>query len=158
MEISRKTDYALRMLSALVQNGEGSPVVSVREVAEENRIPYSFARSIQHDLAQAGIVESLRGARGGMRLAVDPKKVTLRELVEAVQGPIIISGCDFSGEDGGVCPFLPQCQFNPVWCNAERMLRDYFSSVSLYDVVVDNKMPSVSSDFTLVDSKRSARA
>ena len=158
MEISRKTDYALRMLSALVEVEGTDNVVSVREVAEENDIPYSFARSIQHDLAQAGIVESLRGARGGMKLSVDPKKVSLRELVEAVQGPIIISGCDFNGENGGICPFLPQCHFNPVWCNAERMLRDYFSSVSLYDVVVKHKMPTISGDFALIDNGRGSLA
>ena len=71
MEISRKTDYALRMLAALVSDPDG--IISVRTAAKENSIPYSFARSIQHDLALAGIVENSRGAAGGMRLAVDPR-------------------------------------------------------------------------------------
>ena len=56
MEIARKTDYALRMLATLAADPAG--VVSVREVARANGVPYSFARSIQHDLALAGIVES----------------------------------------------------------------------------------------------------
>ena len=83
MEISRKPAYALRMLAELVRSPDC--VVSVRTAAEENGVPYSFARSIQHDLALAGIVESLRGARGGMKLAVDPKKTTLLQLVEAMR-------------------------------------------------------------------------
>lgn len=153
MEISRKTDYALRMLAALVRDETG--VVSVRTVAEDNNIPYSFARSIQHDLARAGIVESLRGARGGMRLAVDPHKASLCTLIEAIQGPIIVAGCEYAGEEGGPCPFREECNFNPVWCNAEKMLRKYFKSVSLYDVVVNHQMPVLPGAFPLTDSKRS---
>ena len=62
MDISRKTDYALRMLSMLAE-GEDC-LLSVRTAAESVDVPYSFARSIQHGLVQAGIIESLRGVRG----------------------------------------------------------------------------------------------
>lgn len=156
MEISRKTDYALRMLAALVQNPEG--VVSVRTAAKDNDIPYSFARSIQHDLALAGIVESTRGAHGGMRLAVDPRTTSLLKLVEAVQGPVLIAACDYAGEDGGPCPRMAECHFNPVWCNAERVLRAYFDSVTLYQVVMEGKMPQMTGSFKLVGSKRKPKA
>lgn len=71
MDISRKTDYALRMLAMLAEDPEC--LLSVRTAAEEVNVPYSFARSIQHGLVQAGIVESLRGAHGGMRLKVSPE-------------------------------------------------------------------------------------
>lgn len=148
MEISRKTDYALRMLAELVRN-DGT-IVSVRSAAEHNKVPYSFARSIQHDLAQAGIVDSVRGAHGGMKLSVDPKKATLLELVEAIQGPIFLASCDYAGEDGGPCPFKSECHFNPVWCNADYILRKYFSSVTLYEVVVDHKLPRMVGSFEKV--------
>ncbi|MCI1645473.1 MAG: Rrf2 family transcriptional regulator [Olsenella sp.] len=156
MEISRKTDYALRMLAALVQNPDG--VVSVRTAAKDNGVPYSFARSIQHDLALAGIVESTRGAHGGMRLAVDPRTTSLRKLVEAVQGPILIAACDYAGDDGGPCPRMAECHFNPVWCNAERMLCAYFDSVTLYQVVIEGKMPQMTGSFKLVGNKRKSKA
>ena len=58
MDISRKTDYALRMLAMLAEDPER--LLSVRTAAEEVNVPYSFARSIQHGLVQAGIVESLQ--------------------------------------------------------------------------------------------------
>lgn len=152
MEISRKTDYALRMIASLVRRPDG--VVSVRVAAKENAVPYSFARSIQHDLTTANIVESLRGARGGMRLAVDPTTTTILDLIEAIQGPLFIATCDYAGAEEGPCPFLAECHFNPVWCNAERMLKDYFSSVTLSDVVVEGKMPRYDGEFTLVDAGR----
>ena len=81
MDISRKTDYALRMLAMLAEEPER--LLSVRTAAEEVNVPYSFARSIQHGLVQAGIVESLRGVHGGMRLKVSPDDVTIRQVVEA---------------------------------------------------------------------------
>lgn len=149
MEISRKTDYALRMLAALVCDPSG--VLSVRTAAKENGVPYSFARSIQHDLAVAGIVENARGASGGMRLAVDPHDVTLLQLVEAVQGPIVVSGCFGADGTDGPCQRLGGCHFSPVWCNAERMLRKFFSSVTLYQAVVERTTPVFDGTFTLVD-------
>lgn len=91
MGISRKTDYALRMLAMLAEDPEC--LLSVRTAAEEVNVPYSFARSIQHGLVQAGIVESLRGVHGGMRLKVSPDDVTIRQVVEAVQGPMVMNDC-----------------------------------------------------------------
>lgn len=143
MEISRKTDYALRMLAELVR--EPDAVISVRAAAERNDVPYSFARSVQHDLVKVGIVESLRGSRGGMRLAKDPRAMTLLEVVESVQGPVSIASCE-SGAAGSPCPRKSACNFNAVWCGANRILRAYLASVTLYDVVIDGKRPSLPED------------
>lgn len=141
MEITRKTDYALRMLAELVRHpGE---VLSVRIAAENNGVPYSFARSIQHDLVRAGLIESVRGSRGGMRLAVDAELTTLLQVIEAVQGEILVSGCDTAGDEGMPCPRMASCPFNPVFCGASVMLRDYFSSVTLADIVFGLKAPSL---------------
>lgn len=156
MDISRKTDYALRMLAALINNPEG--VLSVRTAARENGVPYSFARSIQHDLAVAGIVENSRGANGGMRLAVDPGETTLLDIVEAVQGPVAISCCSDSVGDGRPCPNRETCHFSPVWCNAERLLRSYFSRVTLLQLVGEGLSPVFRGTFELVgeDEARAA--
>ena len=153
MEVSRKTDYAMRMLAELVlADGE---VVSVRHAADRHNVPYSFARSIQHDLVSAGLIESVRGSHGGMRLAVDPRETSIRTVVEAVQGPIYIASCDVSGVDDGPCPFMPQCRFNPIWCEAERMLRDYFNAVTLYQAAVEGLFPTMSGGhhFDLIQAK-----
>lgn len=140
MEISRKTDYALRILSELVKNGKD--VLSVRLVAEKHQIPYSFARSIQHDLTRAGIISSSRGSHGGMSLSVNPETVTILDIVEAIQGPVRMAGCS-TAQDGEPCPFREECHFNPIWCEAERMLEMFFKSVTLQDVVMRGLHPRV---------------
>ena len=149
MDISRRTDYALRMLTELVEDPSG--IVSVRTAARENDVPYSFARSIQHDLGVAGIVENSRGANGGMRLAVDPRETTLLDVVEALQGSVEISCCADPSGDGSPCPNLPTCRFSPGWCNARRLLRGLFSSVTLHQLVVEGRSPVFEGEFRLVD-------
>lgn len=156
MDISRKTDYALRMLAALVRDPSG--VVSVRTAARENGVPYSFARSIQHDLAVAGIVENTRGANGGMRLSVDPRQATLLTLVEAVQGPVAISCCSNPTGDGEPCPKRQTCHFSPVWCNAELLLRAFFSSVTLHELVCEGRSPLFRGTFEVVGDEEARAA
>lgn len=130
MEISRRTDYAIRLVAALMQNN-GKPM-SVREAAEMQDVPYSFARGIQHDLVKSGVVASIRGARGGMVLAIDPEEYTLAELVETMQGPITISACL---SEKGWCPRDTSCVFHKVWGGASTMLREYLSSVTMKDIL-----------------------
>lgn len=138
MEISRKTDYALRMLAELVRNP--GQVVSVRAASKNGGVPYSFARSIQHDLTLGRLITSTRGAHGGMRLAVDPKKTTLLDVVEAMQGPVFLTVEPFEGyEDEGVEEGTED--FAEVWQGAQQLLVKYFSSVTLYDIVIDKLVP-----------------
>lgn len=143
MDISRKTDYALRMLTMLVE-GDGG-LLSVRVAAEKVDIPYSFARSIQHGLAHAGIIESLRGVHGGMKLKANPAEVTICDIVEAVQGPLVMNDC--TAEDG-VCSQLDTCCYHPIWAGAQALLRDYLSSITLDDVVHRKQAPCVDAKFT----------
>ena len=138
MEISRKTDYALRMLAELVRNP--GKVVSVRAASKNGGVPYSFARSIQHDLTLGRLITSTRGAHGGMRLAVDPKKTTLLDVVEAMQGPVFLTVTPFEGYDDE--PEMEDAEdFAEVWQGAQQLLVKYFSSVTLYDIVIDNLVP-----------------
>ncbi|MDO4437289.1 MAG: Rrf2 family transcriptional regulator [Coriobacteriaceae bacterium] len=147
MNISRKTDYALRMLSMLAEDESG--LLSVRTAAEAVDVPYSFARSIQHGLVQAGIIESLRGVRGGMRLKADPRDVTMRQIVEAVQGPLVMNDCT-GGECA--CARMDGCCYHPIWAGAQALLRDYLDSVTLHDVVTHSQFPAV--DLKFADRSR----
>ncbi len=145
MDISRKTDYALRMLTALVREPGG--VISVRTAADANGVPYSFARSIQRDLAEAGIVESLRGARGGMRLVSAPSRVTLLSIVEAMQGPLVLSACESCGPECSACLRMASCHLNPIWAGAQELLESYLGSVTLEDIVRGRARPVVDERF-----------
>ncbi len=142
MDISRKTDYALRMLSMLVKDESG--LLSVRNAAEQVGVPYSFARSIQHGLVQAGIVESLRGVHGGMRLKIDPASITIRQIVEAVQGPLVMNDCT---AEGATCERQANCCYHPIWVGTQELVYSYLDSVTLDDVVNGKNAPAVDPKF-----------
>lgn len=138
MEISKKLDYALRMLAEVAKVSEGE-VVSVREVAEANNIPYSFARTIQHEMVRSGLLRTTRGPHGGMMLAVNAKTTTLLDIVEAVDGPLVPS--EFVQKDADLG------SFDCIWAEFELLVRSYLGSVTLYQVVVEGLAPALRSGY-----------
>lgn len=126
MELTRRSDYACRIIRAAYDSKDA--YVSVSEVAERENIPYAFARSIQHDLVHAGLLKTVRGAKGGLSLACDPSTTTLLEVLEALQGPINMSPC---AADSAYCERCGECEFRGVWKKADSLVKDYFESITL---------------------------
>lgn len=129
MEVSRRADYAIRIVTALAATN-GQPR-SVRVVAEENDIPYAFARSIQHDLGSAGLIISRRGVNGGMVLTEKGQNLTLLELLESVQGTLSIAVC---AREDNWCPHEANCSFHRVWKSIDRIVRNFLDSVTVAQV------------------------
>ncbi len=129
MSITRRSDYACRIIRAAYRHGEG--YISITEVAEQEFIPYAFARGIQHDLVKAGMLKTTRGAKGGLALSCDPNTTTLFDVVQAVSGGMAIAEC--------TCPDFPcqhkkTCSYNAVWRAAESLLNNLFASITLTDL------------------------
>lgn len=130
MDVTRRCDYACRILRAAFQSGE--QYVSVSEISEKEDIPYAFARSIQHDLVKGGLIKTVRGARGGLVLNCDPHKVTLLDVLEAVQGPVSVALCSVDPE---YCEKQGGCAYDRVWQGADKLLNDYFAAFTLADIL-----------------------
>ena len=82
--ITRETDYAIRIVLYLAEEGPDSGPVSARHIAEEMDIPYRFLRLISLKLVQAGILNSRRGKNGGLMLAKPPSELSLLEVMRTV--------------------------------------------------------------------------
>lgn len=130
MDITRRTDYAIRIMLELAA-ADGGPI-SVRTLAENGDVPYAFARSIARDLVAAGLVESRRGVAGGLVLARDAEKVSLLDVVEATQGRVSCSVCT---NDPGWCKRMGGCNVHAVWAGADVLMREYLGSKSLGGLV-----------------------
>lgn len=130
MDITRRCDYALRILEAAYLRGD--QYVSVSDISEQEDIPYAFARSIQHDLVKGGLIKTVRGARGGLALDCDPAQITLLEVLEAVQGPVSVSLCAVDSE---YCKRRGGCSYNKLWMGADSLLNAYFDSITLKDLM-----------------------
>ncbi len=118
MQITRQADYAVRAVLYLARLGQEERAAT-SQVAQEQHIPPSFLAKIISQLSIAGLLHTSRGARGGVTLAREPKDITLLEVIEAIDGPIMLNEC--VGETG-TCTFDEECPLRPVWCEAQNDL------------------------------------
>jgi Rrf2 family iron-sulfur cluster assembly transcriptional regulator len=114
LKINRQTDYAVRVMLALAKRGQGVRLSS-REIQREMLIPPSLMVRIVAQLAQKGLVNTFPGREGGLMLPCPPSQITLKDVVEAFEGPILLSEClrQVRGEDD--CPFRSNCPVRSKW-------------------------------------------
>ena len=103
--ITRDTDYALRAL-LFIANHEDR-LVSVTELVNELKIPRPFLRKLLQDLNKNNILRSYKGFSGGFKLALDPDKIFLIDLMKIFQGEIVLNECIFKKKE---CPNKPTCR------------------------------------------------
>ncbi len=94
MKITQEADYALRMMCLLTkETAAGNIPVGAATLAEGVAVPTRFGLKILHKLSESELVKTSRGATGGYSLNVDPATVTVRRVIEAIDGPIEINRC-----------------------------------------------------------------
>ena len=128
MRITRRGEYAINGLLYFAKRGEGR-VVFVREVSGALDIPESFLAKIFQAFVRRGILVSRRGAYGGYALARPADAITLREAIEAAQGPLALNAC-LKGEKGQ-CGRHSRCGLHRVLGNAQRKMEDYLEGVTI---------------------------
>jgi Rrf2 family protein len=133
MQITRQADYAVRAVLYLSKMGPEMRAAT-SQIAQEQQIPPSFLAKIVSQLSVAGLLQTSRGARGGVSLARTPEQISLLEVVEAIDGPILLNEC-VAGN--GVCTFGDDCPIQPVWCDAQSELIHRLKSTT-FDRFVKN--------------------
>lgn len=126
MQITRQADYAVRAIVYLAELGPDKRAAT-SQIAQEKQIPPSFLAKIVSQLSVAGLLQTSRGARGGVSLAKSPDNISLLEVVEAIDGPILLNECV---ADSGACVFGDSCPMKPVWCDAQKELVSKLHSTS----------------------------
>lgn len=126
MEITRRTDYAIRMLIALARAPEGA--LSAAYLAHAQNVPYALARGILSELARGGFVTTRRGAGGGVMLARPAAAIDALSIVECVEGPLCLGLCT---EDPDYCRQVNTCVMHKVWKEAEAQVRSVLATRSL---------------------------
>jgi Rrf2 family protein len=118
MQITRQADYAIRAVRYLAKQGPNQRSAT-STVAQEMKIPPSFLAKIISQLSIAGLLHTSRGARGGVTLARDAKEISLLDVVEAIDGPILLNECVGDPAD---CEFSDDCLVHPIWVEAQEAL------------------------------------
>ncbi len=135
MQITRQADYAVRAVLHLARIN-GNERAATSQIAKEQHIPPSFLAKIISQLSIAGLLHTSRGARGGVTLARDPKDVSLLEVIEAIDGPIMLNEC--VGENS-ICTFDDDCPLRPVWCEAQEELVNRLKGTNFQQLLEQSK-------------------
>ncbi len=129
MRLSAQTDYAVVMLSAAARHCGVSGRLNATLLADETGLPLPTVQKLVSRLSAAGLIESTRGTGGGFRLARPPAAISLADIVEAIEGPIALTGCiDATKQD---CLIVATCQVKPHWNSVNASVRDALAGVTL---------------------------
>ncbi|MFZ4777989.1 MAG: RrF2 family transcriptional regulator [Terrimicrobiaceae bacterium] len=133
MQLSMRTDYALRALFTLVEHHGGVPI-PIGELARRNDVPKRFLEHIMLDLKERGWVESMPGKRGGYLLKKNPSKITMGEVVRHFDGYLAPIAC-VSVTDYKRCTQESVCRFRRVLLRARNMVAELMDQTTLTDVL-----------------------
>jgi Rrf2 family protein len=129
MELTRKGEYAIRGIVYLATRPEDQ-VCLLSDIAAAVDVPPTFLAKIFQQFSKIGLVKSYRGTGGGFILGRPADKITLLEVVEAVEGPIIPNRCVVKGD----CPRDATCNVHPVWVDVQSQVREILVKVTLHDL------------------------
>jgi len=133
--ISRGAEYAIRAMLD-VAAAEGGDQVTTKEVAEHQGIPKVYLPKIVQRLVQAGLLRAHRGPAGGIALSRPAAEINMRQIIEAIDGPIALNTCLlFPGE----CPRESICPIHEIWVKTQDDLLSGLASITLSKLVARGK-------------------
>jgi Rrf2 family transcriptional regulator, iron-sulfur cluster assembly transcription factor len=127
MRITQEADYAVRIIDCLArQKGR----LDARSIAEMTGVTLRFTLKILRKLGLAGIVKSFKGVQGGYELAREPAEINMRQVIEAVDGPIVINRCL-----SGVLPCSQTesecgCYYHKIFSDVSKSIQVKFESIN----------------------------
>lgn len=130
MRITRDADYAVRLVVDLAGRPAGK-IVSTRVLARSTGTPAPYLAKVVQALARAGVVSTRQGPAGGVQLGRDAAAITLREVIESIEGPILVNRCV---EVPSACPRDAFCTVHPVWQRIQSLLVRELESVTVKDL------------------------
>ncbi len=129
LRVSKLTDYATVVMTCLAA---GDGVMSAQALAERARLEVPTVSKLLKQLAQAGLVASTRGINGGYQLARTPERITIADVVTAMEGPIGMTECS---AHAGLCGHEPRCGVRVNWQRINHAIAGALASVTLADML-----------------------
>lgn len=126
-DLKKKTEYGLQLMIALAKRYSQGPL-SLRQLAKEEKLPYKFLEQLVLPLRIAGLIEAKEGKGGGYFLTRSPKKISVAEVVETLEGPVNIGHC-FG------CPKAEICGQKDVWVEVGNKVREAIKKKTLEDLI-----------------------
>ncbi|MFZ4396311.1 MAG: RrF2 family transcriptional regulator [Kiritimatiellia bacterium] len=127
MHVSTKGRYGLRILLDVAMHEKKGPV-ALRDISQRQSISQKYLWQVINPLKVAGLLRATRGAHGGYVLAKSPKRISIRDIVDILEGPVSIVGCV---QSPGTCDRSEACTARGAWAEIENRLKETMDSISL---------------------------
>jgi len=139
MTLSKAVDYSILVLSYLSSLPEHNAIKSKAKLAEKLNLPSEFLSKILQKLTKANIIHSVKGAQGGYSLIKAPKEITLRSIIEIIDGPSHMVTCLFDDK---------------IKCNREELCRRNVKKIRSVENQINKILESVTFDELSVTPKK----
>lgn len=130
IRINRETDYGIGILSLMAREREMR--FSAGTLATRRGLPQPMVSKILKNLARGGILRSVRGAKGGYGLSRPPERITVAEIITALEGPIALTECVDVGPDA--CEYGSHCTVSGNWSRINQVVREALEDITLADM------------------------
>jgi Rrf2 family protein len=131
MNVGRRVDYAVRALSYLAGQPAGT-VVSRSDIEKSQEIPSFYLSKIMKDLVAGGLVRSHIGSKGGFTLAKAADAVSIKDIYETVERPLVLMECLEKGAN--YCSFCGVCSQRSIWEEAQSVLANFLAGVTIAEL------------------------
>jgi len=131
MKLSTRTRYGIRAVLALAES-YGKEPVQLKNVAKQQQISVKYLEQLMTMLKSAGIVNSVRGSKGGYCLAKPPKDITLNDCFNSLEGSVITVECV---KNQTYCSRADNCVAREVWAEVDKAVRNVLESTTLKDII-----------------------
>ena len=135
MRITLESDYALRIITALAESDE---LIDAKSLSDKTQVTLRFTLKILHKLVGGDLVASAKGSKGGYKLKRDADKITLRDVIELIDGPIFIARC-LEGE--GVCSLNQDksaCIYHQIFDRISFDVSSKLQGITIQDIITRN--------------------
>jgi len=135
MRLSTRARYGTRLMLELAFNFDKGTIF-LKDIAEKEEISEKYLSHLVIPLKASGLISSSRGAHGGYKLAKSPSQITLKDIVQTLEGGISCVECV---KNPSVCSRVSKCATRGIWEKLDEKISDELSSVTLEDLMNSQK-------------------
>jgi len=135
MKLSTRTRYGIRAVLELSENYGKGPV-QLKIIARDQGISVKYLEQLMATLKSAGIVNSVRGSKGGYVLAKSPNQIRLSDCFNCLEGPVVTVECV---ENDSYCPRTNDCIAREVWTEVQKAVMSVLKSMTLQSLLDKSK-------------------
>ena len=135
MRITLESDYALRIITAMAGYER---ITDAKTISQDTSVTIRFTLKILHKLVQGDLVESFKGVNGGYKLKTTPDKITLKQVIELIDGPIAIARCLDTDEGCSLNCDKSACDYHHIFDIISIDLASKLNKITIQDVIDKN--------------------